>query len=201
MADILPLRALRYDASRIGDLSRVLSPPYDVLSGADEEALRAAHPRNFVRLILPREEAGLDRYRASARLLSDWRADGTLRRDPAPAFYFYEQEYRLRDPAPLRRRGVFSLVRLHDFSEGIVLPPAGSDRGPLRPHFRAVLRSRRNGRSTVRGGGARPRHRLGGRRRRRRSPPVGHGAGGRSLRHPRRARRQMGADRRRPPPL
>jgi uncharacterized protein (DUF1015 family) len=138
MADIRPLRALRYDASRIGDLSRVLSPPYDVLSRADEEALRAAHPRNFVRLILPREEGGLDRYRASARLLSDWRADGTLRRDPAPAFYFYEQEYRLRDPAPFRRRGIFTLVRLHDFSEGIVLPHEQTLPGPREDRYRLL---------------------------------------------------------------
>ncbi len=142
MAEIRPLRALRYDPARVGDLSRVLCPPYDVLSPADEEALRSRHPRNYVRLILPREEGGLDRYRAAAALLDAWRADGTLRLDPAPAFYFYEQEYRLGSSEPVRRRGLFALVRLHEFSEGVVLPHEQTLPAPREDRYRLLEATR-----------------------------------------------------------
>ena len=142
MAEIRPLRALRYDPARVGDLSRVLCPPYDVLSADDEEALRARHPRNYVRLILPREEGGLDRYRAAAALLDAWRADGTLRLDPAPAFYFYEQEYRLGSSEPVRRRGIFALVRLHEFSEGVVLPHEQTLPAPREDRYRLLEATR-----------------------------------------------------------
>ena len=142
MAEILPLRALRYDPSRAGDLSQLLCPPYDVLSPAEEEALRRRHPHNFVRLILPREEGGLDRYAAAGALLSRWRAEGTLRRDPARAFYFYEQEYSLRGAPPARRRGIFALVRLHDFAERVVLPHEQTMPGPREDRFRLVEATR-----------------------------------------------------------
>jgi uncharacterized protein (DUF1015 family) len=142
MACIRPLRALRYDPSRVGSLEAVLCPPYDVLSSDDEESLRARHPRNFVRLVLPREEQGLDRYRAAAATLSRWCADGTLRRDREPAFYFYEQEYRLADPAPIRRRGVFALVRLHDFAERVVLPHEQTLPTPREDRYRLLEATR-----------------------------------------------------------
>lgn len=142
MAEIRPLRALRYDAGRVGDLARVLCPPYDVLCAEDEEALRALHPHNYVRLILPREEGGLDRYRAAAALLERWRAEGALRRDPAPAFYLYEQEYRLRGPSALCRRGVFALVRLHDFSDGVILPHEQTLPAPREDRYRLLEATR-----------------------------------------------------------
>jgi uncharacterized protein (DUF1015 family) len=137
MPDVRPLRALRYHPSA-GDLAQLLCPPYDVLSPADEEALRARHPRNYVRLILPRAEEGADRYLSAAAELSRWRADGALALDPSPVFYFYEQEYRLDGPHPLRRRGVFALVRLHDFSERIVRPHEMTLPGPREDRFRLL---------------------------------------------------------------
>ncbi|MEE9218370.1 MAG: DUF1015 domain-containing protein [Acidobacteriota bacterium] len=138
MPEIRPFRALRYDASSVGDLSDVLCPPYDILSQVDEEALRARHAVNFVRLILPREEQDLDPYHAARELLERWREQGTLRRDLAPAYYFYEQEYTLRGSAPLRRRGIFALVRLHDFSERVVLPHEETLPAPREDRYRLL---------------------------------------------------------------
>ena len=142
MAQIRPLRALRYDPARVGDLGAVLSPPYDVLSRADEEKLRARHERNFVRLILPREADGRDRYSTAAETLARWRGDGTLRRDAEPAFYYYEQEYRLGKGAPIRRRGIFALVRLHEFSERVVLPHEQTLPAPREDRYRLLEATR-----------------------------------------------------------
>jgi uncharacterized protein (DUF1015 family) len=135
--DVRPLRALRYDPSA-GELARLLCPPYDVLSTDDEEVLRTRHPRNYVRLILPRDEEGADRYRSAAATLTRWRADGTLRLDTRPAFYFYEQEYRMGGSQRLRRRGVFALVRLHEFSDRIVRPHELTLPGPREDRHRLL---------------------------------------------------------------
>ncbi len=138
MPEIRPLRALRYDASRVGDLSLTLCSPYDVLSSDDQARLRAQSPYNFVRLILPRDESGIDRYRAARDLLESWRRDGTLKRDPTPAYYFYEQEYSTGGGETLCRRGIFALVRLHDFSERVILPHEQTMPAPREDRYRLL---------------------------------------------------------------
>jgi uncharacterized protein (DUF1015 family) len=116
---IRPFRALRYSRELVPDLGAVVAPPYDVISPDAHRRLLARDPRNVVRLDLPEQQAGDppdERYRRAARTLSAWRSDGTLRRDPRPALYPYEQVYRV--PGTDRtatRRGVFARVRLEPF--------------------------------------------------------------------------------------
>ena len=47
-------RGLRFDASTVGDLGTVISPPYDVLDADTVRDLEATNRRNIVRLILSR---------------------------------------------------------------------------------------------------------------------------------------------------
>ena len=116
MPSIRPFRALRYSREQVRDLAAVLAPPYDVIDSDAHRALLARDARNVVRLDLPEEQAGDppdEKYRRAARLLSAWRSDGTLRRDPKPALYPYEQTFRV--PGTNRvatRRGVFARVAL-----------------------------------------------------------------------------------------
>jgi uncharacterized protein (DUF1015 family) len=49
---IRPFRALRFEPDAVGDLSRVMSPPYDVILPAQREELLARHAKNIVRLDL-----------------------------------------------------------------------------------------------------------------------------------------------------
>ena len=49
-----PFRGLRFDASVVGDLASVISPPYDVLDADMVRELEAGNRRNIVRLILSR---------------------------------------------------------------------------------------------------------------------------------------------------
>ena len=96
MPDLRPFRALRFEPSRVGDLGMVVAPPYDVIDAPTRTALITRHPANVVRLDLPVEEPGDgsdDRYRRAARTLATWRSDGTLRKDPHPSIYIYEQRY------------------------------------------------------------------------------------------------------------
>ena len=132
MPDIRPFRALRFDPSSVGDLGLVVAPPYDVVDPEERRRLVARHPANVVRLDLPAEEVGDapdDRYRRAARTLAGWRSDGTLRKDPHPSLYMYEQTYRVPGTDVERtQRGFFARLRLE---------PYGSDGGVL-PHERTL---------------------------------------------------------------
>jgi uncharacterized protein (DUF1015 family) len=119
---IRPFRALRYSRELVQDLSAVVAPPYDVISPDAHRRLLSRDPRNVVRLDFPEDEPGdepEERYRRAAHLLSAWRSDGTLRRDPRPALYPYEQTYTL--PGTDRtatRRGIFARVGLEPLGRG-----------------------------------------------------------------------------------
>jgi uncharacterized protein (DUF1015 family) len=131
-----PFRALRYAPDVIADLAAVVAPPYDVIGETEHRELLARDPRNVVRLDFPRAEPGEEpdeRYRRASRLLSTWRSDGTLHRDPRPALYPYEQTYTVPGTEIERvRRGLFARVRLEDF---------GPDSG-IRPHERTLAEPR-----------------------------------------------------------
>lgn len=132
MPEIRPFRALRYDTDVIDDLGAVVSPPYDVISPPEQRALLARHPRNVVRLDLPAAEPGDepdDRYRRAARTLAQWRSDGTLRKEPRPAVYVYEQTYVVPGATVERtQRGFFARLRLEPFGPG----------SGVRPHERTL---------------------------------------------------------------
>ena len=132
MPDLRPFRALRYEPSRVRDLAAVVAPPYDVIDPEMRARLVARDPANVVRLDLPVEELGDgpdDRYRRAARTLAAWRSDGTLRKDPQPSIYVYEQRYLVPGTERERtQRGFFARLRLE---------PYGPDSGVL-PHERTL---------------------------------------------------------------
>ena len=115
MAEIAPLTPLRFNAP----LESVICPPYDVISEDERKALLARHPNNVVRLELPED------YANAAKLLGEWTASGVLARDGEPAFYRYDQSFR-----SITRRGFFAAVRLHPFSDRIILPHERTLSGP-----------------------------------------------------------------------
>jgi uncharacterized protein (DUF1015 family) len=136
--NVRPFRALRYAPDVVGDVGRVIAPPYDVIGERERSDLLARDPRNVVRLDLPTAELGDpdpdDRYRRAARLLARWRGEGAIRQDPRPMIYPYEQVFRRPgDGAIQRRRGFFARVGLEPFGAGIraherTLPAAREDR-------------------------------------------------------------------------
>jgi len=132
LPDLRPFRALRYEPSRVRDLAAVVAPPYDVIDPEMRARLVARDPANVVRLDMPVEELGDgpdDRYRRAARTLAAWRSDGTLRKDPQPSIYVYEQRYLIPGTERERtQRGYFARLRLE---------PYGPDSGVL-PHERTL---------------------------------------------------------------
>ncbi len=124
MAKIVPFRALRYNLDQIGDPAAVMAPPYDVISPALQEHLYKRSPFNIVRLILGRtdldDNAEINRYSRAAADFGAWQQQGVLARDDEPCLYLYDQTYTLEDGSTVTRKGFIALIRLEDFSSGVV---------------------------------------------------------------------------------
>ena len=143
MPEVRPFRALRFDRSVVGDPGRVVAPPYDVIGPDLRATLEARHPANVVRLDLPVEQPGdepEDRYRRAARTLAAWRSDGTLRKDPHPSVYVYEQTYQVPGTDVERtQRGFFARLRLEPFGpESGVLPHERTLAGPREDRYKLL---------------------------------------------------------------
>ena len=117
--DLTPFRGLRYDPDRVGSLSAVTSPPYDVVVRPDGlHHLESADPHNIVRLILPQAAGPTARSKQAAVTLHHWQDEGILVTDSEPGLYVYEQ----RDGEGMLQRGVIGALRLSEPSDGVVLP-------------------------------------------------------------------------------
>ncbi|HET8569320.1 MAG TPA: DUF1015 domain-containing protein [Candidatus Limnocylindria bacterium] len=125
MAEVVPFHGLRYDESKAGPLSALISPPYDVISDALREELYGRSAHNFVRVEWGKDEEGdtatNDRYTRAHASLTRWLERGILRVDHAPAFYLYDQYFELAGER-VRRRGFFGALRLYQEGRGIVRP-------------------------------------------------------------------------------
>ena len=134
MAKIAAFQGIRYNAHKVGDLSLVVSQPYDRVRYGLQDQYYERHPYSIVRIIKGREydddtpdnnvyTRARDYYRA-------WLDAGYLLRDPAPAFYVYHQTFTLPDGSELTRRAFVAALELVEFSEGIVLPHERTLSGP-----------------------------------------------------------------------
>jgi uncharacterized protein (DUF1015 family) len=141
---IRPFRALRFDPDVVGDLDAVIAPPYDVIGPDLQQRLLERHPNNAVRLDLPSADPADtdadDRYRRVARTLAAWRSDGTLRKDPRPGVYVYEQTYRVPNTDLERtQRGFFARLRIEPFGPGSgVLPHERTLSGPKEDRYKLL---------------------------------------------------------------
>lgn len=129
MAEVLPLRGVRYDTTVSGPLEQLVSPPYDVIDGPMRATLAARSPYSFVELDLP-ESGTQDRYAHAATLYRSWLATGVLKQDEAPSFYIYWQRFAGPDGREVLRKGFLGLTRLHAYADKVVLPHERTLSGP-----------------------------------------------------------------------
>jgi uncharacterized protein (DUF1015 family) len=116
-----PFRGLRYNAEQVGDVGAVTSPPYDVMDRLMIEQLLQRHPRNVVRLILPRLVADPmhteDPDAHAARQLQRWTEQKVLVPDAEPALYVYEYGTDV-----VHMCGIIGALDLPDHAERTILP-------------------------------------------------------------------------------
>ena len=130
---VRPFRGLRYDPRAV-PMADVVSPPYDVIDPRRHAELEAASPYNVVRLILP-EAGGEDEV---AERLERWQAEGVLRTDAEPAFYWVEQEYTGPDGVTRRRDGFIGLVRVEPYEARVVRPHERTHAAPKEGRLRLL---------------------------------------------------------------
>jgi uncharacterized protein (DUF1015 family) len=134
MAHIAPFRGILYNQKKIADPSKVIAPPYDVITPEEQEKLYSRSPYNIVRLILSREP---EPYESVARLFDEWQKEGVLTRDEKPAIYFLTQRYAYKGEK--ERKGFMAVVRLEDFSSGGIRPHEATLAAPKEDRLRLML--------------------------------------------------------------
>jgi uncharacterized protein (DUF1015 family) len=136
MIRIAPFRGLFYNQKKVRDLSKVVAPPYDVISREEQERLYKKSPYNFIRLDLSQEP---DSYPAVAQLLSEWLATGIFERDETPAIYFLSHRFKLKSGEQKIRDGFLALTELQDLSSGAIRPHEKTLDAPKEDRLKLML--------------------------------------------------------------
>jgi uncharacterized protein (DUF1015 family) len=131
LAEIKPVRALRYNERQAGPLEALVAPPYDVISPAEREEYLARSPYNVVHLTLPDSEA------EAGGLFREWQAEGVLEPEE-PAFWALSQDYVGPDGVARTRTGLVGSLRLEPYETGTVLPHERTHEGPKEGRLRLL---------------------------------------------------------------
>jgi len=144
MADVQPLRALRYDLRAVGSLDAVVAPPYDVIDEAMRAELVAKSPFNVVEVDLPRGDGG-DPYLHAQTTLEAWSQQGVVLRDREPAIWAMTQQYSAPGTGERRTRsGYFCRVRVEDYGPGRIRPHERTHPEPREDRLRLQRATRAN---------------------------------------------------------
>ena len=114
-----PFAGLRYRDP--ASLEAVTAPPYDVIDDRQRAEL-AAEPLNAVRIDLPVDEDGQDRYQVACRLLHEWQDQGVLVRDDTPTFTVYRMTFTDETGEVRHTTGVIGALELWPPGAGEILP-------------------------------------------------------------------------------
>jgi uncharacterized protein (DUF1015 family) len=145
MADVQPLRTIRYEPSVAGPLEDVIAPPYDVIDAELRAELVARSPRNVVEIDLPEPPpGGGDRYEHAAAILREWLDARVLVREDEPAMWALRQEYTGPDGSARARTGFYARVRVEDYGPGRIRPHERTHPGPKEDRLRLTRATRAN---------------------------------------------------------
>src|SRR5437588_1492311 len=143
MADVKPLRTLRYDLRSVGSLTAVAAPPYDVVDAPKRAELAARSPFNVVEIDLPQANGG-DPYLHAQTTLEAWTQQGVLVREREPAIWAMTQDYTGPDGRLYTRHGFFCRVRVEDYGPGRIRPHERTQPGPKEDRLRLTRATRAN---------------------------------------------------------
>lgn len=133
MAEIQAFRAIRYNLAKVGPLTDVICPPYDVIDSALQHRLLAMSEHNFIRLELQPEQPGdndqSNRYTRAAQTLKNWLSEDVLVADAKPSIYLVHQHYVVDGKSEIRK-GFMARVRLEPFGKGKIYAHEETLSGP-----------------------------------------------------------------------
>jgi uncharacterized protein (DUF1015 family) len=141
MADVQPFRGLRYNLGRIGDLSAVISPPYDAISAEEQPLYYSKSPYNVIRLECgeerPSDSAQNNKYTRAAIAMKAWLREAILVREEKPAFYFVEHRFSYQGGVK-SRLGLIACLRLEDLDGGQIRPHEMTMKQPAADRLRLL---------------------------------------------------------------
>ena len=124
MPQVRPFKGILYNRDKVPDLKDVITPPYDVISPAEQEEYHQRHPNNMIYLVLgrtdPLDTERHNRYTRAAESFRSWLDAGILRQDEKPAFYVTEIDFEL-DGQVHTRFGFIAIVRLEGLESRTIL--------------------------------------------------------------------------------
>jgi len=113
--EVKPFKAVRFNAETVGDAGSCISPPYDVISPSQQQALYEKSEYNIVRIIKgetrPSDNAEDNQYTRAAGYLNSWIKKGVLKQDSAEAIYAYVQDFQIAG-ANFHRCSFIALIKL-----------------------------------------------------------------------------------------
>jgi uncharacterized protein (DUF1015 family) len=138
MADVQPIKTLRYDPEMAGPLEDLIAPPYDVIDDELRAELAGRNPYNVVEIDLP------ESYEGAAEKLGEWRRQGVLVSEDEPAIWVLRQDYTAPDGSTRTRTGFFARVRVEDYGPGRIRPHERTHPGPKEDRLRLTRATRAN---------------------------------------------------------
>lgn len=125
MSNIKPFRAVHYNPSKIKDISKVVAPPYDVISKEMQSQLQKGSPYNFTYIDLakdkPKDDRVNNKYTRAKKTFEDWLKKNVMVQDEKPCLYFYRQDYKVMGQK-YSRLGFISLMELVNPKDSKVHP-------------------------------------------------------------------------------
>ena len=122
MPVIRPFRGLRYDPAVVGDISKVVAPPYDIIYDKWRDKLYERNSSNIIRLIKTKEEPGdteeNNKYTRAEEYMNSWIRGGILKPDEKPSIYVRSETYEINGETKTRY-GFIALLQLEDFGNGV----------------------------------------------------------------------------------
>lgn len=114
--EVSPFRGIRYNQEIVGDLARVICPPYDVITPEQQKLYYKKNDYNAIRLEFP-EPTG-DRYQRAAITFQQWLKQGVLQHDGISSFYLHDHRFQYSGEERVRR-GLIARVKLEPWGRGI----------------------------------------------------------------------------------
>ncbi len=146
MAKIYPFRSLRYAPDKV-PIEKVVTQPYDKISGEMQARYYAAHPNNIVRIVFgktdPSDSPEDNVYTRAAACLKEWRSGGILQQLPEAALFVYFQGFQVPDQHEIRvRKGFVGLGQLEDYANKVVFPHERTLTGPKKDRLELLRYTR-----------------------------------------------------------
>jgi len=119
MANVRPFQGVRYNTEKVR-IKDVVTQPYDKITPVMQETYYKKNDYNIVRVILPYDSP--NKYEKAGKYLRAWLNAGILVQDKTSCIYPYHQEFTAPTGERKTRKGFCAIIKLEDFSTGVVLP-------------------------------------------------------------------------------